>query len=406
MIPKLRFSEFNDEWEEKKLEDISANGMYGMNAAAIDFDGKNKYIRITDISETSHNFVPNPLCSPNGDLDDKFLLKENDLVLARTGASTGKSYLYNKNDGKLYFAGFLIKFHINHANAKFVFYNTLRSKYENWVKIMSVRSGQPGINAEEYKTLELKLPSFPEQEKISTFLSVVDKKIVILVKKLMLWKNLKKVIMQQIFSQKIRFKNVNDRYYPDWEEKKLGDLAVFTRGPFGGSLKKSIFVDSGYKVYEQKNAIQNSLDIGEYYITKAKYNEMIRFSVAEGDLLISCSGTIGKIVIIPEKYQKGIINQALLKITTHPKVSNYYLKELLMNSEMTRHIFGGRGAAIKNVISVKELKEIEILFPSFPEQEKIANFFTAIDNKIDQLHQELEINREFKKGLLQHMFVN
>jgi len=175
--PELRFPEFNDEWNKKKLSEISANPSYGMNSAAKDYDGKNKYIRITDIDEKSNKFIPNPLCSPDDNLDKNFLLKDNDLLFARTGASTGKSYLYNNNDGKLYFAGFLIKFNITNANSKFIFYNTLREEYKNWVKVTSVRSGQPGINANEYKNYELKLPSLKEQEKIVFFLSHVDKKI-------------------------------------------------------------------------------------------------------------------------------------------------------------------------------------------------------------------------------------
>ena len=78
--------------------------MYGMNSAAKEYDGFNKYIRITDISETSNKFVPNPLTSPDGELEAKYQLQEGDLVFARTGASTGKTYLYDKNDGNLYFA--------------------------------------------------------------------------------------------------------------------------------------------------------------------------------------------------------------------------------------------------------------------------------------------------------------
>ena len=95
----MRFKEFkDDEFHKCILDDISTDSSYGLNTAATEFDGENKYIRITDIDEISHQFVPNPLTSPEGELDKKFLLKENDLVFARTGASTGKSYLYNKKE--------------------------------------------------------------------------------------------------------------------------------------------------------------------------------------------------------------------------------------------------------------------------------------------------------------------
>jgi len=178
--------------------------MYGMNAPAKDFDGENKYIRITDISESSNTFIPNPLTSPDDELDDKFLLKDNDLLFARTGASTGKSYLYDKNDGKLYFAGFLIKINIINAVSRFIFYQTLRNQYNNWVKIISVRSGQPGINAEEYKNYKFKSSSLKEQQKIANFLSYVDKKITLLKDRLDSFEDFKKFCMQQLFAEKFK----------------------------------------------------------------------------------------------------------------------------------------------------------------------------------------------------------
>jgi len=163
-------------------------------------------------------------------------------------------------------------------------------------------------------------------------------------------------------------------------------------------------VDSGYKVYEQKNAIRNSVFIGDYYVTQEKYNEMIRFSVAKGDLLISCSGTIGKILIIPDKYPKGIINQALLKVSVNSEINNIFLKQILEDDKLSNRIFGGRGAAIKNVVSVNELKEIVVELPSLIEQQKIVNFLLNIENKIKQSNNKLRMNKEFKKGLLQQMF--
>ncbi|MBL0113550.1 MAG: hypothetical protein IPP42_23060 [Saprospiraceae bacterium] len=108
-IPSLRFKGFIEEWTKKTLYDVSENVGYGMNAAATEFDGIHKYIRITDIDVSSYEFTPNPLTSPLGDIDEKFRLKQGDLIFARTGASVGKSYLYNPKDGALYYAGFLIK---------------------------------------------------------------------------------------------------------------------------------------------------------------------------------------------------------------------------------------------------------------------------------------------------------
>ncbi|MCT7975780.1 restriction endonuclease subunit S [Laspinema olomoucense] len=153
------------DWEKKKLGSISEKPQYGLGASAIKFDGKHKYIRITDIDENTHCFTPNPLTSPDSGISPDYQLQDNDLVLARTGASVGKSYLYKKEDGEIYFAGYLIRFRITKADAKFVYYLTLTEKYNKWVFINSMRSGQPGINAEEYSNFSFFLPCKKEQKK-------------------------------------------------------------------------------------------------------------------------------------------------------------------------------------------------------------------------------------------------
>lgn len=185
-------------WEEKKLREISSSPKYGLNASGIDYDGEHKYLRITDIDEVTHTFSPEEITTPS-EFSDDYLLEENDIVFARTGASTGKTYLYNPNDGDLYFAGFLIKFHIKDANARFVFYQTCTHEYEKWVHVMSTRSGQPGINSEEYSTLKIKLPCIEEQQKIADCLSSMDSLIQNQQKVVTTWQQRKKALLQQIF---------------------------------------------------------------------------------------------------------------------------------------------------------------------------------------------------------------
>lgn len=151
-----------------------------MNVAAIKYDGKHKYIRITDIDEETSAFMPNPLYSPNGELERKYLVKENDILFARTGASVGKSYLYNSNDGELYFAGFLIRARIKpEYNGTFIYYQTKNKKYDRWVKLMSMRSGQPGINSREYSSYTIGITSKAEQNKIADFLQALDNRITV-----------------------------------------------------------------------------------------------------------------------------------------------------------------------------------------------------------------------------------
>ena len=200
---QLRFKDDNNQdfpdWQEKTLGEISKNVMYGMNSSAIAYDGINKYLRITDIDEDSRKFIPNPLTSPEGDIENKYKLNEGDLVFARTGASVGKSYLYNKSDGNLLFAGFLIRFAIQKENPYFIYLQTIQDSFKKWVQLMSMRSGQPGINAEEYKTLILDIPSLPEQQKIATFLSAIDEKINHCSAKIEKMEAWKKGLLQQMF---------------------------------------------------------------------------------------------------------------------------------------------------------------------------------------------------------------
>ena len=176
---KLKFKDDNGNdypaWEEKSLGEVTGNISYGLNAASKDYDGENKYIRITDIDETTGKYNNLDIVSPDCVLSDDYKLKINDLLFARTGASTGKTYLYNENDGKMYFAGFLIKFSIkNEYCSNFIFYITQTFNYKKWVSIMSARSGQPGINAKEYSNYKFSCPVYDEQVKISNIISKLD----------------------------------------------------------------------------------------------------------------------------------------------------------------------------------------------------------------------------------------
>lgn len=192
-------SDFPD-WKEKTLGELCAPLTYGMNAAATRFDGKNRYIRITDIDDETHAYLSDDVVSPEGHLDDKYSVGNGDILLARTGASTGKSYLYHSKDGKLFYAGFLIKAHVlSSSDDYFVYSQTLTDKYWKWVKMTSMRSGQPGINANEYASYSFAVPSLPEQRKIADCLSSIDDVMVKARAELTKWQELKKGLVQQMF---------------------------------------------------------------------------------------------------------------------------------------------------------------------------------------------------------------
>lgn len=148
-----------------------------MNAAAKNYDGVNKYIRITDIDEASSTYTDKDIVSPDGVLTDNYLVNNRDILLARTGASTGKSYLYKKSDGKLYYAGFLIRANVTTHDPYFVFSQLHTHRYWRWVSIMSARSGQPGINSQEYSSFPIYTTSIEEESKIAKLLSLLDERI-------------------------------------------------------------------------------------------------------------------------------------------------------------------------------------------------------------------------------------
>ena len=176
-VPNLRFPEFEGEWEKTTFGNIATGFDYGMNAAAKSYDGENKYIRITDINESSSTYDDKDIVSPDGTLSDNYQVKERDILLARTGASTGKTYLYRKSDGKLYYAGFLIRANVTTHNPYFVFSQLHTHRYWRWVSIMSARSGQPGINSQEYSSFPVFTTSIQEENKIAKLLSLLDERI-------------------------------------------------------------------------------------------------------------------------------------------------------------------------------------------------------------------------------------
>ncbi len=206
-----------------------------------------------------------------------------------------------------------------------------------------------------------------------------------------------------------KYKNQGSDKMKNWEKKKLGDICGFVRGPFGGSLKKNIFKPEGYAVYEQQHAIYDQFDDIRYFIDENKFNEMKRFELKTGDLIMSCSGTMGKVAIVPNEFKKGIINQALLKISPSNKISNVFLK-LWMQSESFQESlknYSG-GAAIQNVASVAILKGIEIPLPPLPEQQRIVSIldecFAAIDKAKANAEQNLKNAKELFESYLQGVF--
>jgi type I restriction enzyme, S subunit len=401
MTPALRFPEFSDDWQTKSLGEVSENIMYGLNSSAIAYDGTNKYIRITDIDDSSREFVPNPLTSPDGVLDDKYKLESGDIVFARTGASVGKSYLYKEKEGIVFFAGFLIRFSIRNANPYFVHTQTLRPSYKKWLRSMSMRSGQPGVNAEEYRTFKFLLPSEPEQQKIATFLSAVDEKIGLLAKKKELLLKYKEGVVRQIFDQKIRFKDDNGNDFPDWTKSPLGTLCKI----YDGTHMTPDYKESGVPFYSVEHVTANNFSETKYIAEDVYESEKKRVVLEKGDILMTRIGDIGTSKYISWDVKASFyVSLALIK--NSPKINPIYLDQF-MKSDIFQQELHRRTlhVAFPKKINLGEISDCSVLTPVKEEQTKIAKLLSAVDQRIELLTKQAERLTTFKKGLLQQMFV-
>ena len=218
-----------EDWELKTIKEITIGKLtYGINAPAVPYAPPlPNYIRITDISDNGY-FIKANRASVESNNIHQYILEKGDILFARTGASTGKTYLYRIEDGVLVYAGFLIKASINHeiSDSKYVFYALHTQRYWDWVAITSMRSGQPGINGNEYSSFQIPYPQLTEQQKIAEVLSDVDGLIASLEKLIEKKKALKQGVMQELLTGKRRLPGFSG----EWIEKRVGECGSFSKG--------------------------------------------------------------------------------------------------------------------------------------------------------------------------------
>ena len=175
-------------------------------------------------------------------------------------------------------------------------------------------------------------------------------------------------------------------YDKKFDMKTLPDIVSsdknsIKRGPFGGALKKEDFLEDGYMVYEQRHAIHEDFEYAKYYVSPEKYESMIGFKVVPGDLIISCSGTLGRIAEVPMGAKEGIINQALLKISLNKDImNNQFFIYQFRCKEIQDMLFGiSRGSGIANMPSMNEVKAFKFICPPLELQNQFASFVQEID---------------------------
>jgi len=390
------------EWDVKRLGEIAQDGgiYYGLTAKAIQKETEFRMLRTTDIKGYATDWTLLPFCEITERRNDlrKFSLRKGDLVVARAG-TTGVSVLVDEDLNDTIFGSYLIKIALKTGvYPKFIHY-FFQSKFY-WDHITSGQAGSTlkNISLPILKSIEVPLPPLPEQQKIAEVLSTLDEAIQKTNEVIAKTERLKKALMQELLTKGIGHKEYEDteigKIPITWHVVELREVSKIKRGPFGGSIKKEIFVSKGFKVYEQKNVIHNDLSLGHYYINEAKFNEMKSFAIKEGDVLLSAAGTIGRVTIVPKYFEPGIINQALIKITLEKsKILIQYFNYLFNYQKYREKVIGSsHGATMKNISSVRNLGSLKIPLPPIEEQQKITEILSAVDKK-------LELERNEKAGL-------
>ena len=362
-------------WEQRKLSEMCGAFEYGLNAAAKEFDGKNKYIRITDIDDASREFLLSDLSSPAICLDgmSKYLLSSGDIVFARTGASVGKTYIYRENDGIVYFAGFLIRAKVNQNNdAEFVFQSTLSPSYEKYIRITSQRSGQPGVNAQEYGEYDLFAPSKEEQQRIGHFLRGIDHLITL---------HQRECISFTARAGRLILTANKKRNTSSWEQRKVGDLLIERnqQAPMSDEYPLMAFI-----------ANEGVAPKGERYDRSALVTDTVNKlykKTEKGDFIYSSNnletGSIGL-----NKYGKACISPVYSIFEPTGIADSDFLGRRLVRKDFINAMVKWRQGVIYGQWRIHEsdFLKIEIPVPSVEEQRKIGAYLDQLDNLIT-LHQ-------------------
>ena len=393
-----------EEWKIASLKDLSDGQFtYGVNAPAIPYAPPlPNYIRITDISDDGR-FIRESRTSVDCQNPEMYTLKENDIVFARTGASTGKTYLYRKSDGALVYAGFLIKASIlpEKANSKYVFDNLHTNRYWDWVSVTSMRSGQPGINGNEYASYMIPCPSLLEQEHIAEALSDVDGMISSLKKLIAKKKAVKQGAMQELLTGKKRLPGFSRK----WGKFKLGDLCCISgRIGFRGYTKDDL-VNKGFGAitFSPSDIFEQKLDYSNCdYISFFKYDESPEIQVFNGDIIFCKTASIGKTALVKNLTEKATINPQFVLMNKF-KCNNEFLYYIISGKEFVEQILSITGGSTIPTISQEQLKMQLIYMPELDEQNAIASILSDMDNEIEALEHKLEKTRQIKQGMMQQL---
>ncbi len=391
-VPKLRFPGFDGEWENSVL-----NKFASLNPKNSSLPESFVYIDLESVTD-GHLIKENIISKNEAPSRAQRILKEKDILYQTVrpyqkknlyftkvglyGASTGYAQIRTKND------------------SKFLFHFLHTEKFVANVMLRCTGTSYPAINSTDLSNIEISFPTLPEQQKIASFLSAVDEKIQQLSRKKELLEQYKKGVMQQLFSGKLRFKDENGNEYPDWEEKKLGDLGAF-KGGGTPSTEISEYWNGNIPWISSSDLIENdilNINVTRYITDKAISESATKLIPVNSVLFISRVG-VGKLAVSKRTMCTSQDFANFIPSEINPFYLAYYF---IKNNNLLASY--AQGTSIKGFTSA-DLKSIKVSYPIPEEQQKIANFLSSIDAKIDNTKDELEKIQLFKKGLLQKMFV-
>ena len=418
MFPKLRFKEFDENWKEVTLKNCITSIDSGWSPQCESYPANSSewgVLKTTSVDWSGFNSSFNkklPLeLTPRKEIEVKPL----DILVTRAGPTERVgvvSVVPHSVRSKLMISDKLIRLKSNEENNPLFLGISLSSvKCQNQLqsKTSGLAKSQTNISQKILGEVLLKLPSKEEQTKIASFLSAVDEKISQLTKKHELLSQYKQGMMQKLFSQQLRFKADDGSEFGEWEEVRLGNLVDLTSG---FAFKSDFFSEDGNKLITPKNFTTtgkaNFTDTNTKWTTEISDKKYIcrpnDLLVLLTDLTQSCE-LLGKPILLSQDDGNVLLNQRIVKIIPNRKLEKPFLLYLLLTDDFHELIVSTASGTTVKHSSNKVLQSFHFYLPCIEEQTKIANFLSAIDQKIEVVAQQIEQAKTWKKGLLQQMFV-
>lgn len=338
---------------------------------------------------------------------EKFKVTEGDLVLGMDGSKVGRNVaLVTKSDANSLLIQRVARLRSNgQADVRFIFQQIYSNRFHKYVDVVNTSSGIPHISAKQIQDFIIGLPSLPEQQKIASFLTAVDDKIQQLSKKKSLLEQYKKGVIQQIFSQKIRFKDDQGNEYPDWEEKVISEICDVKGGkrlPKGYSLLPN---HNGYPYITVSDMENGSVSLDKIrYVPFEVVKTIKNYRITTNDIYISVAGTLGLVGIIPEALNQANLTENANKLT-NLRCNQRFLYHYLNSQHFQQLVNSVKTSNAQPKLAIYAINSFVFPDPCLDEQNKIASFLSAIDDKINHVTKQIAHTRQYKKGLLQQMFV-